>query len=95
MQPPGRRHVGGLHFRDHAGQRSIAQRILGNGKDIHILAALRVKQLIRSETDLFQPRRIEIKGRHRPADGLASICREPRGYAGEKERGGGIVIETV
>lgn len=94
LQPPGRGYVGRLHFCDHAGERPVAQCILGDRKDIHILPPLRVEQFIRSKTNLFQPGPIEIEGRHRPADGLASICREPRGYAGEKERGSGIVVET-
>lgn len=56
LQPPGCGHVRGPHLRDHTGERSIAQRILGNGEDIHILSALRIEEFSWSQADLFEAR---------------------------------------
>lgn len=94
LQSAGRGHVCRLHFCDYAGERSIAQRILGDGQHVHILAALRIEKLIRAEADLLQARRIKIEGRHGPANGVARIRRKACGYPSEEQGGGGVVIEA-
>jgi hypothetical protein len=94
LQSPGCGHVCGLHLCDYTGERSIAQRILGDGKHVHILAALSIKQLCRPDTNLLQCWGIKIEGRHGPAHGLVGFRREARSYARQEKCGGGIVIQA-
>ncbi|GFZ91171.1 hypothetical protein GCM10019071_21560 [Sphingobium fuliginis] len=69
LKPAGRGLVGRLHFRDHAGERSIAQAIFGKRQDVGILAALGIEDLVRAKADLLKARRIKVETRHGPEDG--------------------------
>lgn len=86
--------IGGLHLRDNAGERSIAQTIFGKRQDLGVLTALGIENIVRPETDLLKARRIKVEARHCPEDGKtgfrANALRDPRGGQG----GAGIVGEA-
>ncbi len=91
LQAPCRGLVGHFDFGDHAGQRSVAQAVLGHGQDLAVLCPLRIEHFIRAEPDLFERRRIEIEARQRPEHGHPGPCCKARGDAGGEQRGCGIV----
>lgn len=93
LQSPRRRHVGGLHFGNHTRERSVAQRVLGHRQHFNVFAALCVEQLFRPQPDLFETRRIEIEGGNRPQDVEALFFGKARRDAGEKQRGGSVVVQ--
>lgn len=66
LQPAGSGHVRRLHLGDHAGERPVAQRVLSHGENVDILAALRIEQLARTKTYLFEARRVEVEGSNGP-----------------------------
>lgn len=94
LQPARGGLIGCPHFGDHAGQRSVAQAILGQRQHLAILATLRKEDLVRSKADLFKARRIEVEARHRPQDAHAALRGKARGNTGSKEGGGSIVIQA-
>lgn len=90
LEAPCGGHVGGANLGDHAGQRSVAQAVLGNGQHLLILFALSVEYLRRAKADLFEAGSIEVEAGQCPEHGKSGTG-EARGKAGGKERGGGIV----
>ena len=58
--------VGRLHFGDDAGERAVAHAVLGKGKNVDVLAALRIEECVGAKPDLLQARRVEIEPGQRP-----------------------------
>lgn len=94
LKPAGRGLVGRLYFRDHAGERSIAQPIFGKRQNLGILAALGIEDFVRAKTDLLQARRVEVKTRHGPKDGETGLRAKARCDSRSKQGGAGIVGEA-
>lgn len=93
LQTPGRGLIGGFDFSNDAGERAVAQTILGKRQDFGILARLRVKHLIRPEPGLLKPRSVEIKPGHCPQNRLAWLGAKPCSDAGGKQRSRRIVVQ--
>lgn len=85
--------VGGLDLRDHAGERAVAQGILGHRQHLGVLATLRVEDAIRAEAHLLESRGVEIEARERPQDVEAGRCCEPRRNPCCEQRRGGIIVQ--
>ncbi len=94
LKPAGRGLVGGLHLRDDAGERAVAQAIFGKRQYFRILAALRIEDLVGAKADLLKARRIKIKARHSPKDSEPRLDGEPRRDPGGKQGSAGIVGEA-
>jgi len=85
--------IGTFYLRDHAGERSVAQPILGHGQDLGVLGPLSVDDPVGRQTHLLQTRRIKIEPRERPKDRCIAKCRKPGGQACREQSRGGIVAE--
>ncbi len=94
LKPTRGGHVRHLHLRDHTGEGAIAQAILGHGKHFHVLAALRVENLVRTEPDLFEAGRIKIEDGDGPQHGEAGLIGKSRCDPRHEQPGGGIVVEA-
>ena len=94
LEPARRGHIRHFHLGDDAGERSIAQGILGHGQHFDVLAALRVEQFVRTEPNLLEARGIEIESGHGPQDIEARLTGETRGNASKEESSSGVVAQT-
>lgn len=94
LEPAGRGHIRRFHLGDDAGERFIAQGILGHGQHLNVLAALRVEQLVRTQSDLLEARSVEIESGHGPQHVEAGLIGETRGNASKKESSSCVVAQT-
>lgn len=79
LQSAGRGLVGRLYLGDHAGQRPVAQCILGEREDFGILSPLRVENLVRGQSHLFEAGRIKVEPAERPQHRHARTLGKARG----------------
>ncbi len=93
LEPPRRGLIGRLYLSNDASERAIAKRILGHGQYRGILAALGIKDLVGSESDLFESGRVEIEARQRPEHGEARTLGKARRDPGGEQGRGGIIAE--
>jgi hypothetical protein len=91
LEPAGGGHISCLDLGDHAGERTVPERVLGHGEDVHVLATLRVEELSRAQADLFKARRVEIERCDRPEYVEAGLVGETGGYS-RREKGRRCVI---
>jgi len=85
LQAPRRGLVGGLHFRNHAGKRPVAQPIFGQRQHVALLASLSIEDLVGAKPNLFQARGIEVEQGQRPKDREAGFRGKARGDAGDEQ----------
>ena len=95
LQPAGRCHIGGFDFGDHAGERAIAQAILGHCQNLRVLVPLGIENTLGTKADLLQPRRVEIEFRERPQYRMTRSDREPCGDARCEQRRGSVIVQAA
>lgn len=61
LETPRSRPIRSLDLSDDTGKRAIAQPVFGNREDFTVLPALGIKNTVWAQTDLLEPRRIEIE----------------------------------
>lgn len=66
LKPARRGLVGGFDLGDHAGERAVAQRILGHRQHLGVLATLSIENAVGAEADLLESGGVKIKPRQRP-----------------------------
>jgi hypothetical protein len=93
LQPPRCRLVGGFYLSDNAGQRAIAQGILRHGEHRALARALRIEDLVRTKSHLFEARRVKVEPGECPKGGKVRLAGEARGYAGDEQRRCRIIAE--
>ncbi len=94
LQAPGCGHVGSPDFGDDAGERPIPKTVLGHGKNLRVLAALRIKDAVGTEPDLLNPWRVKVEFRKRPKDGAARFGRKASSNAGCEKRGCRVIVQA-
>ena len=94
LKPPRGGLIGGLHLRDHAGERSVTKAVLCKRQDLCILAALGIEDFVRAKPGLFEARRIKIEARHGPEDRKAWLNGEARRDPSSEQGGASIVREA-
>lgn len=93
LQAAGCRLISRLDLCDNAAKRPAAQTIFSTRQDLDVIATLRVNDLVWGETDLLQPRCIEIKPAHDPKHVHPAGCRKARRCSCREQGRGRIVIE--
>lgn len=105
LQTARRGPIGTLYLGDHAGERSVAQPILGHGQDLGIFASLSIDDPVGRQTHLLQTRCIKIETRERPKHRGVAKRRKPGGDTGQEQgrrsivpqrgRAGGNFVQAV
>lgn len=93
LKPARRGLVGRLYLGDHAGERPIAQAVLGKRQHLGVLAPLRIEDAVRPKPHLFQSRRVKVEARQCPEHSRAALRREPRRDTGGEQGRSGIVAK--
>lgn len=95
LQPPSGDHRDLACLGNNGGRRSIAHRILDDGKQRGIVARLCVDYIGRGKARLFKARRIEVVATADPQGRRGCRARFPRGDAGQKQRGGRVIDQRA
>ena len=93
LQPPRGRLVSRLHLGDHAGKRAVTKGILGHGEHSAVACALRIEDLVRAKSYLFEARRIEVKLRDGPERRKVLFGGEAGRYARNEQRGCCVIVQ--
>lgn len=93
LQAAGGGLVGRLHFGDDAGERAVAQAVLGEREHLAVLAPLGIEDALGTKPDLLEAGRVKIEPGQRPQNG-GPRASETGGDACDEQRRGGIIAQS-